>query len=91
MPPFLGPKEQDVFPCTEMQETTGIPGNPMDTDTAEETPEEQALDKSWRQTIQRKRILQTFSRMNGFILTLLPQPPSSSWSCLDSNPLHIKP
>lgn len=70
MPPFLGPKEQDVLPCREMQGTTGILRKSMDTYTAEETPGEQALDKSWRQITQTKRILQTFSRMNGFILTL---------------------
>lgn len=85
MQPSLRPKEQDVLPRREMQGTTGILGKPTDTDTAQETPEEQALDKSWRQIIQSKRILQTAFQQDEWLhpdssCHSLPVPPGPVWT-----------
>lgn len=81
----LRPKEQAVLPRREMQGTTGILGKPTDTDTAQETPEEQALDKSWRQIIQSKRILQTAFQQDEWLhpdssCHSLPVPPGPVWT-----------
>lgn len=86
MQPSLRPKKQDVLPHREMQGTTGILGKPTDTDTpAQETPEEQALDKSWRQIIQSKRILQTAFQQDEWLhpdssCHSLPVPPGPVWT-----------